>query len=291
MSSIRQVMSGINAAVIAATTGLLNDVTPVVVQSAVGWPPLKTLQNVAKGGPQIIGVYDRKVGRDATRWSPFSFDTIVVPATITTSVSVRAIPPFGTSRITFGGSVTPGDAASAVFTNYALTPRVMGASVAIGAPVDTPTTMATQLASLINADPVISTWASAVASGLVVTITNLTKDGMTLASYVGNGGSETTELGRRDRQFQIACWTQTEVLREIVTDPIDVMIAQAEAVFGLTLLDGTQVRLTSESDYFCEDETLAGVYRRDFLIRVDYPVTTTDQLYAIVAPIQNQPPL
>jgi hypothetical protein len=41
------------------------------------------------------------------------------------------------------------------------------------------------------------------------------------------------------------------------------------------------------SDYDLEDATLEDVYRHDFMVAMDYAVTTVDLLYAVLAPVLN----
>lgn len=265
-----------------AITGLV--VTP---ETGTGWPPIGELQEVARGGAALISVYDRKLSRNTTRWKGGTYNLTVTPATLTTVASTDVIPPEGTATITLGGAVTPGDAVSAVFTNRAGGgPAMQGAQVVIGGSADTPSTMATALATAINADALLSLWAHAAATGPVVTVTSLlAATQLGIASYAGNGGSQTRELGRRERSFQVVAWTQTEVLRETLTDPIDVLLAGFDSSFGIVLGDGSAIRVMYDGDYYLEDDMLEDVYRRDFMVRVDYPVTTVDQLYAVLAPV------
>jgi hypothetical protein len=106
-----------------------------------------------------------------------------------------------------------------------------------------------------------------------------------LQSYTGNGGTQTMEIARRERSVQITCWSRTQQIREGVVDPINNMIATDELNFGLTMPDGTVARLCYVNDFDIEDDTLEDVYRHDFMVSIEYPVTVLDQLYAVLAPI------
>ena len=294
MTTLHAIQTAIADQVSGALAGLQFNDAPLAVDVAPGWPPLKRLQSVARGNP-CIAVYDRRIVRNSTRWMPFSYDPVLVPATLTTEISRRVINPGGSATITLGATVTVGDAVSALLTNNSTTPFSTDpdafqaftpeAQVAIGSGSDTPTTMATKLVAQINADSVLTGWGlSAAAAGPVVTIiAGAGKGPFTLASYAGNGGTETREIGRREREFQIVSWNQTEEMRRAVTDPIDVLIAQLENQFGITVPDG-YLRVAYVGDYDVEDGTLQDVYRRDFHLTVEYGLTTTDSLYSVLAP-------
>ena len=298
MASLRTIMASTSAQVTAATQGIVVNARPVTVKSAVGWPPLKLLQSIptsyASGSQvSVIGVYDRQVSKNVTRWKPYSISETTTPATLRTSVgSHNALLPGESVDITLSATVTPGDAVSAVLTSYTTQPRTMTAAVAIGGASDTPTTMALALANAVNAalapgflGPPASAFAAASALGPVVTLTNTTNSLLLVESYTGNGATTLDEVGRRMRQIQITTWSPTEEIRAAVTDPIDVMLAQAEMNFGWTLADGSVVRVCPESDFYLEDDSLADVYRRDFIVQIEYPVTAVEELYAVLAPI------
>lgn len=297
MATLHDVQAALQEAVKTATTGLTLNSTPIPVDVGIGWPPINVLQDTVRNGRGTIAVYDQKIGRNTTRWLPFSYEPTVIVPTLTSAVSHGTIELGGVETITLGGAVTPGDAVSAVLINTHPTPfdsqgdalpYQPGAQVVIGAagaPTDTPTTMATALATAVNGDTLLSTWVHATSAGPVVTLTALSGKGpLLLASHTGNGATGFREIGRRERHFQIACWTGSEELRQVVTDPIDAMLAEAELNFGLALPDGSMGRLLNQVDYYIEDGTLQDALRRDFILTIDYPVTVKDQLFAILAP-------
>lgn len=252
-------------------------------QAAIGYPSIGVLQNIAKGGPAIVSIYDRKISKNSTRWNPFVITQTATPATLTTTLSQSGVRPGGTAQITLGGTVSLGDAVSALAVSVG---NKTSAVVAIGGASDTPTTMATQLAGLINSDPSYTGVMSATAAGPVVTLTNLRTIGLGLASYVGNGGSQTREIGRRMIGVQIIIWAQTVEIRNLMTAALAIVIAEAELNFG-PAPDGTAGRLDYVSDYDLEDDTLSDSYRHDFMLSMDYTVTTVDALYAVLAPVLN----
>lgn len=279
MASQFQVLSSVQALVNAA----LDALSPLVTyQSAIGYPPINVLQNIAKGGPAIVSIYDRKISKNATRWSPYVVSQTVTPATLTTAITPSHIAPGHTAQITLGGSVTVGDAVSALAIQLGSN---TGAVVVIGGSIDTPTTMATALAAAINSDPSMTGLLTATASGAVVTVTNAAAVGLAVASYAGNGGTQVREIGRRDQQVQIILWTQTVEQRNAMTEAIAEAIAESELNFGPALADGSSGRLSYVSDYDLEDDTLEDVFRHDFMVGMDYPVTVMDLLFAVLAPV------
>ena len=142
----------------------------VVPEVGVGWPPLAAIQEVARGGAALVTVFDRKVGRNVMRWSPYAYDQVTVAAALTTAVAPASgtVAPSGTCTITLGGAPNPGDAVSCVVTNHALVNSLteivgptMAAQVVSAVGGDTASTMATKLAAAINADTTLRTWISA----------------------------------------------------------------------------------------------------------------------------------
>lgn len=298
MATLYTVLSAIQSAVSSATTGLVSSSpdtsgTTLTVEVGIGWPSERTLMDNVRGGANptaLVSVYDRTLSTNSTRWLNHEVGRSITAATLTAIASSTVIPPGQFITVTLGGTITPGDAIAALFT------QVIGqttAEVAIGGSTDTTITMATQLAGLINADPVLSLIVSASsetggrspAPSNVVTLTSIASTPIRVAFNVGNGATRTLEIGRRNRQVQVTLWTRTEDDRITVGDPIESAVALMERDFGPTFPDGTRGRVLFVGDRQIEDATLADTYRRDFFLSVDYPVTTTDALYAILAPI------
>lgn len=299
MATLYQVLSAIQRQVSLVTTGLsaagggrLN------VMVGIDWPSIKVLQTGVKKGSAIVTVFDRRMARNTTRWIPIALSQTVIRATLTSSVS-GVIPPLGSGSITLGGSVTNGDAVSCVLKNhdnlatYAPVTTVEAATVVIGTGADTPSLMAYRLVQAINEDPTLSTWVTASQSGAVVSLTSLVNRALVLQSYTGNGGTQLTEIGRRERELQVVTWTASIEDRNTVGDAVETMLASMEAFVGnypsgLVFSDGTSGRVTVRNDFLLDDATLAGeAYRRDQFLCVDHPVTTQNALYAVLAPIEQ----
>lgn len=286
MASQFQMLASIQAMVNAA---LKPNGSPIVINnlplsflSAIGYPSMNTLQTIPKNGPALIAIYDRKISKNATRWSPYTFQQSVTPATLTTAISPSEIAPGETATVTLGGTVTAGDAVSCLAQQVG---AVTGAVVVSGAVTDSPTSMAASLADAINVNASMSGLLTATSSGDVVTITNVAQVALAVSSFTGNGGSEQREIGRREQQVQVILWAMTVEIRNAMVEAIAEAIAESEINFGPVLPDGTQSRLSYVSDYDLEDDTLEDVYRHDFMLSVEYPVTVTDALYAVLAPV------
>lgn len=280
MATLHQVQAGLQQVVSAALVGLVPG--PAI---GIGWPSEAVLaNNVRPGAPGLVSVYDRKMAKDSTRWKATSLSQVVTPATLVSTVSQSTGP---SPTITLSSVPSIGDAVSCVAT----WDGAQAAQVVVATAGATANGMATALANAINADPVLGAWFSATASGPVLALTpRVGPPWPTVASYTGNGGSEVIELGRRDRQMQVVVWANSELQRQSIGDPIETLIVQLEAGYGaypqgLPLADGTSARVLAGSDFYLEDSTLFDLYRRDFLLSLDYPLTTTDALYAVVAPV------
>lgn len=306
MATLYTVLSALQAQVTAVTQGLISNSPdtnglPLTVQVGLYWPSAKSLQNNVRPGnapggtgpTALVTIYDRGLAADSTRWLPAIVGQTVTQPTTTATLSAPAIPPYGTATVTFGGTITSGDAVALV-----VTPQPFGSCAVIpqAGSTDTLATMATQTATLINNNGdlgtnKISSLLSAIPSGPVVALQSLYNGALRLAVNTGNGGTQLTEVGRRKRHFQIVVWTRTPDDRITVGDPIEVLIAQMEASFGLTFPDGTVGRVMYSGDILHDEATLSDTMRRDFLICVDYGINVSDQVYSILAPITQFSPL
>jgi len=236
------------------------------VQVGTDWPSVKVLMENVRGQSALVTVYDRKMGRNSTRWKPIGLGDTLIPATLTTAISNGTIPGGGSATITLGGTVTPGDAVSCVLSAWSRfntdATAVTGenpiatptwAQIVTGGPGDTPSTMAAALCTAINADSLLSKWVIAQVAGPVITLYSLltvvgadgggpiltdpsglpiSLDGPTttlrLQSYAGNGGTRLTEIGRRNRELQITAWAPTIEIRDQVAGALELMIQQME---------------------------------------------------------------
>jgi hypothetical protein len=300
VATLYTVLSSLQQQVSSVTQGLVSNSPDtfglaLTVQVGLYWPSAKSLQNNVRPGnapgglgpTALVTIYDRGIAADSTRWLPSVVSQMITPPAITSTLSALFIPPYGTVTLTIGGPLTLGDAVSLI-----VTPQPFGSCAVIPSVVagDTTTTMAAKMAALVNSNAdlgtnIIASLISATSSGPVVTITSLVNRDLALASYVGNGGTNLTEIGRRKRHFQIVVWCRTPDDRITVGDPIELLIAELEANFGLTFPDGTLGRLTFSGDVSHDEATLSDVLRRDFMVCVEYGINVPDYVYSILAPI------
>lgn len=320
MASLHTVLAAMQSQ-ISAVTGALASPS---VRVGIDWPSTKTLMQNVRGGTALVTVFDRHSARDTTRWPPLALSETVVNATLTATVSNSTIAGGGTQTIALGGSVTAGDAVSCVLGAPVPLPGPLSgsgggalygsgggalsgnfvdsiqlptwAAIVTGGATDTPASMATKLAAAVNADSILSTWVTASAAGSAVTLTSLLASAtLKLASNVGNGAAQITEVGRRAREISVHIWARSIEDRDTVGDPIEAMLAQMEVGWGaypqgLAFPDGTGGRVVVMNDFLLDDATPSDTYRRDFMLSVEYPVTVTDNLYAVLAQItQTQP--
>jgi hypothetical protein len=270
MASLQEVQSGL--------WKLVSDaVGPMGVEVGLGWPPENRLQNIANGaaGP-AVSIYARRSGRDVTRWLPTVNSTTINPAAITASLSN----PVPTSILTITGTPNVGDAVG-LEVNSPTDTWILHGVVAVATSGDTGATLATKLANAINDDAVIGPLLVATPTANTVSIagTAVAK----LSTATANVSSQVREIGRRELEFQITIWAQTTDTRDIIGGPIDQLIAEAQINFGYQIADGSQIRLMYRNSFDIEDATLQDVYRRDFFVCLEYPVTVVDALFPVLA--------
>lgn len=296
MATLYTVLSAIQSQITAVTQGLISNSIdtngkPLTVEVGLYWPSAKALQSNVRpaNGPSGLGpttlvtVFDRGLAKDSTRWVPSITGQTLTPATMTATLSENYVQQLATTTVTFGAVPTVGDAVGLVLAPFLFNAQAI---VAIAGATDTASTMATQAATLLMANPVIAGWVFASATGPVLSITSLSSTQLvSIQANVGNGGSQSYEIARRFRHFQIVVWSRTADDRITVGDPIEVLIANLEANFGLTFPDGTLGRLTFSGDMLRDDATLSDTSRRDFMVCVDYGISTTNLTYAVLAPI------
>lgn len=300
MATLYTVLSSLQSAVSSVTQGLTSysrdtNGLPLTVEVGLYWPSAKALQNNVRppnapggiGPTSLVTIYDRGIAADSTRWLPNVVGNTLNPSTLTASITPSTILPGGTATITLTDPVSIGDAVALVVTPAAFGNCAVIPSAVLG---DTATTMAAKMVALINGNLDLATYKiasllSATSAGPVVTLTSITDNLLGVVVNVGNGGTQAVEVGRRKRHFQIVIWSRTPDDRIVVGDPIEVLIATLEANFGLTFPDGTMGRLTFSGDTLHDDATLSDTTRRDFMVCVDYGITTFDQTYSVLAGI------
>lgn len=306
MATVRQLLVGFQLQIRASTTGLRMVETPVEVHTALGWPPARTIQQVVKMRPPaaLVSVFDRKLSRDTTRWIPNTVQQMVTFSSVASSPPTQVVLPLGSTSIVLAGQPATGDAVSLVVYDVGLqgsadpgdgsyTATPTAAAVASAAPGDDSSALARRLAAGAAANATLAATVAVATFGPVVVVTSLVPRTLVVSSYTGNGGVNTVEIGRRQRDVQLTVWSPSTEIRDMVGDRIEALVSQIE-VFrgstgeffsGLPLGDGTSGRVKMANDFLVDDGVLSDVYRRDMIVSVDYSVTVQDQLYSVLAPI------
>ncbi len=244
-----------------------------------GWPTEQALLNqVAKSSNTFISLYDPGFSRDDSRFLLFTANEVTTQAGITSAVSLPLL--VDTVTVTLGGTVVANDAVSVVLGKGQ---EIETATASAGA-TDTPTTMATKLASAVNTD--LASWVSASASASVVTLTNITSSVLRVASNVGNVGSRYTEVGRVVRDAQIDVWAGSDAQRVAVARLVEGELVSLDSHFGAQGLSGsdeTWVRIRRMSDRFIDDDVNRGLYRWCFRGTLEYGQTAEESLWSVLS--------
>lgn len=279
MANITQVTDALEAALEAVSSGIVIDREPVDVKIGYGWPGTTALQNTARNGARI-GIVE-KASRPKTRWMPRRGTVVFDPTGITATIDNPNLGVNGTAVITIASQVNPNDALGLVLT----TGNKMLGAVANAGNGDTLDGMATKLAADINTR-LAGTQLDAVAAGSHVTITNNSLLSYQLKANVGNIGQIARETGRLESTIQIAVWTKNErILRELTVryDPV----LQDFQNTKLLLSNGERGTVLYQGSVPSYEDLLKDIVRRNFLLTVEYSLTTFDTVYQVVAPLAN----
>ena len=291
MATAHQVQAALQNAVTETLTITAVGGQPIGVTAAIGWPPIKVLQDAARapGINAVIGVYDRASTKNVTRWGSLPLGQTMNPTGVTAAINTPVIAPGLQAIITLGGTILQGDAIGFLVGSITASLNVLTSNSTyqvtgtVGVlSVGTLAAAAMTLANAINSDPATNGLVSASASGSTVIVTSLSNVNLYVSTNSGNTGSLITEVGRRCRDLQIVVWTGTELARQAVSDPIEAMIATFETGDWLPLPDGTLGRVRFMDDYYIEQSSPMDLYRRDFHLDVEYPITTIDNLYSVL---------
>lgn len=224
----------------------------VLVQS--GWPDPKSLgENVAAGKAQVT-VYPQPTERNTTRY-PQTWDQTGPLQTATFTLTQ-------TGQIVTVGGLQP----SPTFygQNFAVFVNAK-AYLYRSLTEDTLATIATALAALIAVDVVGTT-----ATGPAISIPSPARIG---ALRVGTQAPVAMEVKRQERLFSLIIWAPTTASRDAIAKPIDVIIPQTKF---LTLDDGSKARLIYKGSPYSDFDQKQGIYRRDFIVSVEYATLATD---------------
>lgn len=158
------------------------------------------------------------------------------------------------NRITVGGTINPGEAASALV-NY------QGYSYGISAS-DTLATVAAGLAAKIP---------NASASGNVITIGKVFDIGASVSVPV----EMQQEIARQTHQIGITVWSPNPALRTAIAGAVDNFLKQS-AQARILLPDNTLARLIYKGTIFSDSPSKAGLFRRDLRYEVEYVTSQSE---------------
>lgn len=142
--------------------------------------------------------------------------------------------------------------------------------------------LAAALAANISADPVLSTWLNATATGATITLTSLLPSAIAVRVTSGNGGVQVRELGRVDRDIMVTTWTRTVDDRWTLAAALEALFGTLMIDTGLPLPNSEPARLILSHSHNNDGASTADIYRRDFMLSVDHAITTQDALYALL---------
>ncbi len=244
----------------------------------IGWPGQAALQDIVRTGNPLVSVYDTKVAKDTSRFMGFSATAPSGPTPGTSlTLSNPILPVDGVITITGSGTPIVNDA--------------LGISVNNGVSGATYVALATQsLATILsNFSSAINTanlgFTSTVTSDTELSLANNSTIPYFIEVNTANQQSSLFEVRREQRQIQIVVWAPDEVVRETLGVLIEQRFSYLQYYFGYAFPDGTYGRLTFLNDENIEDDMLQNVYRRDFLIGIDYGIQLTNTGYPVLAPV------
>lgn len=241
------------------TPGRPSPVATVPVLIQVGWPDPASLDKLIAARNSMVTIYPRPTEKNTTRYPQTWIAGAKQPQTFTLMQAGN--------QITVGGAQP--DAFyrqnACVFANgkpyiYSTQAEDSAASIAAG------------LAQLIAVDI-----PGTAAAGAVIATPDGTRIG---ALRVGTGAPVVQEVKRQEREFQITVWSPSLDSRDKVAKPIDLAIAITPR---LSLADSTRGRMIYKGSPNTDFDQKPGIFRRDFIVTVEYPTTNMDFAPEVVA--------
>lgn len=223
-----------------------------------GWPTRHNLDADVRAGITNISVFPLDAEQNLTRY-PTEWQELPSPPIKLTLTVVG-------QTITVGGTPScPLNAAVLVNKKAYVYPLQA---------TDTPTSIATALAALINANT------SASSSGPVITVPGATN----LATRIGSVGSVIQEVKRQKKSFRITIWCNNPLVRDAVSKVIDPQLARLTFI---SLPDGSGGRIRYERSHTDDVPQKALLFRRDLVYSVEYGTTITQWAAAVVSEVIN----
>jgi hypothetical protein len=205
-----------------------------------GWPNSAKLDSDMAAGIANVSIFPKTgMTRNTTRYQLGWEDSIIVPATITASVT--------NSTANYAGSGGVRQIAGI---------RSNGVAYAhVASAADTPSTVAAALAAQVP---------GAVLSGASVTVPGA----VDVEARVVGFNTAAMETRRQVQELMIAFWTPTPSLRHAAAALVDVALSQLEF---LPLADGSNGRLLYVGDFIDDMVSKDAMWRRDLYYTVEFP--------------------
>jgi len=270
--------------------GLVADLDPVPVVY-IDTAPINAVQDLTRNGVPLIGIFDYSdhgMSRNTTRWNPFSLSPVFqTPATLSV-ISAPNLYAGAVQTITLGPTAADppptapnvGDAVSCI-----LAQGVNTYSQAVSAEEGfSYTALAASLVAAINTDPEMSLMVLAENVGPVISILNITGQGMQLNSLVGSSGSQITEWAREVHPVLIDLQCKTYQDRANIGSLLLGNFAKLQAQFGLQQPDTTWINIRLKMNAPKRNTHPNDLYRWLFILDCETGLTTQDVVYLAIQP-------
>jgi hypothetical protein len=269
------------ATAMAGTNPLLNNAailpTPVI---GVDWPPVNALQAVAAGNSvPIITIFDRGVEKNQTHAINLFYALPPTQPTPGASISLNTtyFPPGETVTLTGSGTPAVNDAFCFTLISGSAEQNQVMAEYIVNTAGTTLSTAFTAFTAQINT----LTDISASLDSNVITVTNNTQALYTVRSEVTGKGYYTQEGFRWLRDVQVILWTNNPMARGKYGDVLEQLFSQLELNYGFLTSDQSACRVLYTDDLVHKDSQLQDIFRRDFMLQIDYPVLHQAPAYPI----------
>lgn len=295
IATVYQIWQGLEnqiATAMAGTNPLLSNAAilpaPVI---GVDWPPINALQSVATGASvPIITIFDRGVEKNHTHAINLIYALPPTQPTPGASIVLNTTYFAPGQTVTLTGSGTPAVNDAFCFTLLSgnnQQNQVMAEYIVSTTGISL-TTALTNFTTQINTLHDIS----AVLSGNMITIINNSQAIYTVRSEVTGKGYYTQEGFRWLRDVQVILWTNSPQARGKYGDVLEQLFSQLELNYGFIASDQSACRVLYTDDLVHKDSQLKDIFRRDFLLSVDYPVLHQAPAYPIeVIPQEYESPI
>jgi hypothetical protein len=284
MATVYQVWQGLEnqiSTAMAGTNSIVNNsaILPAPV-IGVDWPPVNALQAVATGASvPIITIFDRGVEKNQTKAINLFYALPPTPPTPGAAIALNTtyLPPGETVTLTGSGTPAVNDAFCFTLISGSTEQTQVMAEYIVSTPGTSLATALTNFTAQINTLSDIS----AVLSVDTITVTNNTQSIYTVRSEVTGKGYYTQEGFRWLRDVQVVLWTNSPQARGKYGDVLEQLFSQLELNYGFIASDQSACRVLYTDDLVHKDSQLKDIFRRDFMLQIDYPVLHQAPAYPI----------